>query len=249
MSPTSKFVVLLCLLCANEVKTNEEGGSTTEELQYNTTEEAPISVFSSKDNFGISFFFAILLQQNHHNYFFSVPGPPRNVTVIDVTSTTIKISWLEPNKTNEGSIHGYRIYSIHNSQTLNHIPLFKPDPDVGIGPYYYTLMNLKPFTEYKIYVNAVTKLNDGDPSEMIVQRTDVSGPSPPMILNLTCAGDNSLYLRWRRPETFYNAIDYYIISYRNLATSNFQDIKIDNDSNSHVEIGVSSVLSFHKLFF
>lgn len=62
-----------------------------------------------------------------------------------------------------------------------HIPLFKPDPDSGTGPYYYTLMNLskylmnpfvakidqfdnfsEPFTEYKITVTAVTRKYDGE---------------------------------------------------------------------------------------
>lgn len=80
---------------------------------------------------------------------------------------------------------------------------------------------------------------DGNASDSIVQRTDVSGPSPPTILNLTCTGENSLYLKWRIPETYYNSIDYYIISYRNIETSIFKDIQIDNASSSHSEIGVS----------
>uniref|UniRef100_A0A336K3A9 protein-tyrosine-phosphatase n=1 Tax=Culicoides sonorensis TaxID=179676 RepID=A0A336K3A9_CULSO len=40
-----------------------------------------------------------------------VPEKPRKLSVLDVTSTTIKISWIEPLKLN-GAIHGYRVYSM-----------------------------------------------------------------------------------------------------------------------------------------
>lgn len=76
----------------------------------------------------------------------------------------------------------------------------------------------------------------------LIQRTDVSGPSSPSIVNLTCSTTNSVYLRWRRPLTFYNTIDLYIITFRDLSTNEFKTIKIDNSSASHTEIAVSIVL-------
>jgi receptor-type tyrosine-protein phosphatase gamma len=59
---------------------------------------------------------------------------------LEVTSTTIKIKWREPEKLN-GAIHGYRVYYVYQNQTLLHIPILKAD--VQSGPfYYYTLVNL-----------------------------------------------------------------------------------------------------------
>lgn len=42
---------------------------------------------------------------------FTVPEKPQNLSVLEVTSTTIKISWKEPLRLN-GAIHGYRVYSV-----------------------------------------------------------------------------------------------------------------------------------------
>lgn len=83
----------------------------------------------------------------------------------------------------------------------------------------------EPFTEYRILVTAFTKKHDGKPSE-VTQRTDVSGPSAPKVVNLTCHSHNALYYGWRIPQTFYNTIDLYIISYRNIAYHEFREIRI-----------------------
>ena len=45
-------------------------------------------------------------------------------------------------------------------------------------------------------------------------QTDVSGPSSPRILNLTCQNNEALYLHWERPSVYYNSVDYYFLYYR-----------------------------------
>ncbi|XP_035894669.1 tyrosine-protein phosphatase 99A isoform X1 [Anopheles stephensi] len=151
------------------------------------------------------------------------PSPPQNLTVLEVTSTTIKLTWREPEKAN-GAIHGYRVYYIHQNQTDLHMPILKLN-EMQNSVYHYTLSNLKPFSEYRILVTAFTKKHDGKPSE-VTQRTDVSGPSAPKVVNLTCHSHNALYYGWRIPQTFYNTIDLYIISYRNIAYHEFREIRI-----------------------
>lgn len=80
------------------------------------------------------------------NFFVNtVPSKPQNVRVLDVTSSTIKISWLEPQKAN-GVIHAYRVYYIFLNQTLLHMPMLKNDASVG-PPFHYTLMNLSEYME------------------------------------------------------------------------------------------------------
>ncbi|XP_052891620.1 tyrosine-protein phosphatase 99A isoform X2 [Anopheles moucheti] len=183
------------------------------------------------------------------------PSPPQNLTVLEVTSTTIKLTWREPEKAN-GAIHGYRVYYIHQNQTDLHMPILKLN-EMQNSVYHYTLSNLseyrstpsffyiwtpnfttvffsfhfpvvvfvEPFAEYRILVTAFTKKHDGKPSE-VTQRTDVSGPSAPKVVNLTCHSHNALYYGWRIPQTFYNTIDLYIISYRNIAYHEFREIRI-----------------------
>lgn len=97
--------------------------------------------------------------------------------------------------------------------------------------------NLEPYSEYKITVKAFTWKNEGDASDAVTQRTDISGPSAPIVSNLTCHNLDALYLRWKRPQ-YYNTIDYYIVSFRLVAQHEFQEIKI-NASARHLETAVS----------
>lgn len=75
---------------------------------------------------------------------------------------------------------------------------------------------LEPYSEYKITVKAFTWKNEGEASDAVTQRTDISGPSAPIVSNLTCHNLDALYLRWKRPAEYYNTIDYYIVRYGNL---------------------------------
>ncbi|KAJ9581538.1 hypothetical protein L9F63_023279 [Diploptera punctata] len=97
----------------------------------------------------------------------------------------------------------------------------KTDPHIE-----FELQDLKPHTEYKIWLKAFTWKNEGEPSEAIRHKTDISGPSAPHIVNLTCQSHDTLYLQWQRPQEYHHSIDYYIISYRDERSSNFEDVKI-----------------------
>lgn len=45
-----------------------------------------------------------------------MPTKPLNLTVLEVTSTTIKIQWHEPQNLN-GALIGYRVLYVHQNQT------------------------------------------------------------------------------------------------------------------------------------
>lgn len=60
-----------------------------------------------------------------------------------MTSTTIRISWQEPERKN-GVIHGYRVYYVYQNQTLLHLPILKSDA-IQNSIYYYTLSSLSMF--------------------------------------------------------------------------------------------------------
>jgi receptor-type tyrosine-protein phosphatase gamma len=85
----------------------------------------------------------------------------------------------------------------------------------------------EPYTEYRVIVIAFTLKYDGEPSDPVIQRTDIAGPSAPQIINLTCHSQDALYLQWKRPTTFYNSIDFYVINYKESSYSNFQQIQLN----------------------
>jgi receptor-type tyrosine-protein phosphatase gamma len=85
---------------------------------------------------------------------------------------------------------------------------------------------LEPYTEYKIWLKAFTWKNEGEPSEAIRHRTDISGPSAPRILNLTCQSHDTLYLQWQRPQEYFGVIDRYIILYRDERSTDFEEVVV-----------------------
>lgn len=105
--------------------------------------------------------------------------------------------------------------------------------------FYYLCQKIEPYSEYKISVKAFTWKNEGEASESVTQRTDISGPSAPIVVNLTCHNLDALYLRWKRPLEYYNSIDFYIVSFRVLEQHEFQEIKINASASTHLETAVS----------
>lgn len=96
----------------------------------------------------------------------------------------------------------------------------------------------EPYSEYKIYVKAFTENNEGEASDSIVQITDISGPSPPIVVNLTCQTHDSVFLRWKRPLEFYRSIDFYTIAYRRDEQHAFKEFII-NANPAHLELAVN----------
>ncbi|XP_043278887.1 tyrosine-protein phosphatase 99A isoform X3 [Venturia canescens] len=163
-----------------------------------------------------------------------VPSKPLNLTAHGVNSTSIELSWSEPDNAN-GAIEGYRVYFMHSNFTDVRTQK-KNEPNHPVIE--FVLNKLNPFTEYKIWVKAYTWKNEGEPSEHIIQKTDISGPSAPVILNLTCQAHDAIYLYWARPEKFWNSIDYYYIMYRSDNNKDYEEMKIPADT-EHLNSGIT----------
>ncbi|CAG9855543.1 unnamed protein product [Phyllotreta striolata] len=135
-----------------------------------------------------------------------IPGKPRNLTILDFTANSILLKWANPLKKN-GVIEGYRVYYIHNNFTEvwpEKVPYDEPH-------IFYNLTKLKPLTEYTIFVKAFTQKHEGYPSDSVLATTDISGPSPPKILSLTCQANETIEISIGRPSNFYYSIDYYYV--------------------------------------
>ncbi|XP_076236366.1 putative receptor-type tyrosine-protein phosphatase mosPTP-1 isoform X2 [Calliopsis andreniformis] len=151
-----------------------------------------------------------------------VPTKPLNLTSNGINSTTIELSWAEPDCAN-GIISGYRIYYMYSNYT--DVQMYKINEENG--PIIdFLLKELKPDTEYKIWVKAYTWKNEGEPSDHIIRRTDISGPSAPLILNVTCQTHDSVYIQWARPNYFRGSIDYYFINYRIENSTRWEEIEV-----------------------
>ncbi|CAG7829740.1 unnamed protein product, partial [Allacma fusca] len=82
------------------------------------------------------------------------------------------------------------------------------------------------FTEYKLWVKAFTWKNEGESSAPIIVKTDVRGPSPPKIVNISCLAEDALFIQWQRPGRFYNSIDFYYVDYRSEEWLDFEEVAL-----------------------
>lgn len=107
-------------------------------------------------------------------------------------------------------------------------------------------LSLESNMEYKIWVKAYTLKNEGESSDYTINKTDISGPSSPQILNLTCQTQDTIFVQWARPAEFYNDIEYYYIYLYGDFT--FDNITISG-SKEHLETSVSArrLLLWNKL--
>ncbi|XP_023290155.1 tyrosine-protein phosphatase 99A [Orussus abietinus] len=157
-----------------------------------------------------------------------VPSRPLNLTAHGVTSSSIELSWQEPENVN-GVIEGYRVYYMHSNFTdvkTHKDDKAHRDDNAKNQVVTFNLTSLEPFTEYIIWVKAFTWKNEGEPSEHITHKTDIAGPGAPTILNLTCQAHDAIYIHWARPGLFWNTIDYYYITYSSPNAKEYEEIEL-----------------------
>lgn len=129
--------------------------------------------------------------------------------------------WSEPKAAN-GILQGYQIQLNDLSKNLNDT---RKLDDIHSNSQWleYTINDLAPFTWYKAYIQAYSRRFLGEPSQSVKFRTDVSAPSSPRNVNLTCYSQDSILIQWQRPEKFYNQLDYYYVLYKPEAVSQAQE--------------------------
>ena len=80
-------------------------------------------------------------------------------------------------------------------------------------------VSAEPDKEYRVWLRAFTGAGPGKPSQTVRRHTDVSGPGPPHITDMSCPADTALRLRWRRPNTFYRSVHALPVSVRLIPVS------------------------------
>lgn len=90
-----------------------------------------------------------------------VPGaPPQNISCIDTSSTTIKVSWLPPRQDRaNGKILYYKIFFVEDGRSVDESDSIKIWNVTDL-----ILDELRPFQKYQISILAGTSIGDGPQS-------------------------------------------------------------------------------------
>ncbi|XP_078272795.1 phosphatidylinositol phosphatase PTPRQ [Rhinoraja longicauda] len=142
-----------------------------------------------------------------------VPGSVRNVTLKNLTSTSMLIFWDPPAMLN-GIISHYTLYAMEQGSneafqrivTSNNI----------------TLTGLKKFTEYKMRVTASTSVGESAVSgedDVFVQTLEDEPETPPENVTFNNVTATTVHLSWSPPETPNGIIVYYEVIYVNSTDS------------------------------
>ncbi|XP_033225419.1 neogenin isoform X2 [Belonocnema kinseyi] len=127
----------------------------------------------------------------------NVPGPPINLDGHPTSSSSIALSWEEP--------------QILNGRISKYVITFsKGDDEESKGETTgttYELIDLVPYTEYTIWIQAVNENGPGASSSEIIIRTYSTQPSqPPHNVTLEAASSTSVIIRWEPPLEGQNGI-------------------------------------------
>lgn len=128
------------------------------------------------------------------------PDPPENVSVTNITSSSMLVHWTRPKKMN-GHLRFYKVEYSRNE--FRH--LLKPHNETATE---IELKDLKSFTEYNITVYAYTT-SQSQPSQVKRVRTAISVPSKMHSPNLKFPNESIILVSWVPPESPGGNLDNY----------------------------------------
>ncbi|KAK4304169.1 hypothetical protein Pmani_023889 [Petrolisthes manimaculis] len=106
----------------------------------------------------------------------------------------------------------------------------------------------EPNTQFKVWTKAFTQRHEGRSSHPVFVSTDVSGPGAPIISNLTCQPDATIYLQWLRPANVYGTVDLYYIYYRPEDSFEFEEIAVNSVNNRLEHNFLLTNLSYNTMY-
>ncbi|KAK2103193.1 Immunoglobulin super DCC subclass member 3 [Saguinus oedipus] len=119
-----------------------------------------------------------------------LPGPPRNVQAVSVSSTEVRVSWSEP-LANTKEIIGYVLHIRKAADP----PELEYQEAVSKSTFQHLVSDLEPSTAYSFYIKAYTPRGASSASVPTLASTLGEVPAPPP-LSVRVLGSSSLQLLW-----------------------------------------------------
>ncbi|XP_076680114.1 tyrosine-protein phosphatase Lar isoform X4 [Andrena cerasifolii] len=161
----------------------------------------------------------------------SLPSPPENVQVSDITATSVKLTWSYKGS-DELQYYVIQHKPKHVNQAFAEIS--------GITTMYYHVRSLSPYTEYELYVIAVNAIGRGPPSAPVTVTTGETtestngGAKPgtaPRKVQVRPLSSSTMVIQWDEPETPNGQVTGYKVYYTtdpNQQMASWQYQMVDN---------------------
>ncbi|VVC24819.1 Hypothetical protein CINCED_3A017850 [Cinara cedri] len=144
-----------------------------------------------------------------------VPGPPTDVKVQTVNSTTIHVQWRPPTEEDRhGIIRGYHIH-VQEAKAENNALLNEPLRFDVTDALESNVTGLQPDTLYAVQVAAITRKGDGDRSQPVKIKTPGGVPIRPTVTLKILEREPkvNIELEWTRPTSTYGELLGYKLRY------------------------------------
>ncbi|CAH1184278.1 unnamed protein product [Phyllotreta striolata] len=123
----------------------------------------------------------------------SLPGPPKNVKVSEITATSVRLTWSY-NGPEDIQYYVIQFKPKYANQAYSEIS--------GIITMYYSVTSLSPYTEYEMYVIAVNNIGRGPTSAPAVVTTGETEPgTAPRNVQVRPLSSSTMVIQWDEPET------------------------------------------------
>ncbi|XP_076161482.1 tyrosine-protein phosphatase Lar isoform X5 [Ptiloglossa arizonensis] len=123
----------------------------------------------------------------------SLPSPPENVQVSDITASSVKLTWSYKGS-DELQYYVIQHKPKHVNQAYAEIS--------GITTMYYHIRSLSPYTEYELYVIAVNTIGRGPRSAPVTVTTGETKPgTAPRKVQARPLSSTTMLIQWDEPET------------------------------------------------
>ncbi|XP_065197878.1 mucin-3B-like isoform X2 [Sycon ciliatum] len=176
-----------------------------------------------------------------------IPLAPQNVVVDTASSISLNVSWTEPidfNGVPTGYIVYYNASGTDANTEYNGLELQSENSNIFYGNvtlpannFSIVLNNLLNFTNYTVYVEALTSAGAGDHSSELTTATDENVPGAPINVELSMNLQNEVRATWNPPPNPYGILTGYRLELagdsRHTAATSTENVSVDFDVNQY----------------
>nr|KAG5708441.1 hypothetical protein BaRGS_026168 [Batillaria attramentaria] len=223
-----------CQDCSTDTKTIDEPGKTEmvlENLQPYTWYTVSILAYNDEGEGPMAEVAVQTLE--------GLPSSPRITHITNRESTSFYVHW-EPPKKLRGRLTAYELHWILDGES----PKTRIISGHLTNPMSAFITGLRPYTEYKIQVAALTGGGRGKFSEKYPALTDIAAPGAPYIRNVTILSPHKVYIQWDPPSVYFRRIDKYILKWWD-TRGNDPDTMVPGTTTEHTLEGLPTNMKYH----
>ncbi|XP_078687345.1 usherin-like isoform X3 [Branchiostoma floridae x Branchiostoma belcheri] len=166
-----------------------------------------------------------------------VPGVPASIEANALDQTSIRVEWQAPSETG-GTLLGYKIYyQLADDDSPS-------TADVEPTETSYLLTELRPYSQYLIWLVAYTEAGEGERTEQVTVQTPQGVPTEPRDVVATATGPTSAIVTWQPPQENNGPLVGYMVYYVNTIDDKVSVVDLPASELSHTNDDIEPMTEY-----